>query len=74
VDHGYGYRTVYAHASQLLAKKGAAVKKGQVIAQVGTTGLSTGPHLHYEVHRWRRPVKPTDYLDVDMFTAIARLW
>ncbi len=74
LEHGYGYRTVYAHASQLLVQKGEAVKKGQSIAQVGTTGLSTGPHLHYEVQRWSRPLSPSNFLDVDMFTASARLW
>ena len=48
VDHNYGYRTIYAHCSQILVNKREFVKKGQVIAQVGSTGLSTGPHLHYE--------------------------
>jgi murein DD-endopeptidase MepM/ murein hydrolase activator NlpD len=74
IDHDFGYRTIYAHASQLLVKKREAVKKGQIIAQVGTSGLSTGSHLHYEVHHWRKVIPPTDYLDLDVFTASTRIW
>jgi len=74
IDHNFGFRTIYAHASRLLVDRGDLVKKGQVIAQVGTTGLSTGPHLHYEVRRWKQPVSPRRYLDLDMFTASAKVW
>lgn len=74
IDHDYGYRTIYAHCSQLLVKKRDVIKKGQIIAQVGTTGISTGPHLHYEVRRWRQAVNPIVYLDLDMFTASRRIW
>ena len=49
VDHGFGFRTLYAHLSKILVKKGDVVKRKDVIAKTGTTGLSTGPHLHYEV-------------------------
>ena len=49
VDHGYGYTTLYGHCSKLLVEEGATVSRGDVIALVGSTGRSTGPHLHYEV-------------------------
>jgi murein DD-endopeptidase MepM/ murein hydrolase activator NlpD len=74
VAHDYGYRTIYAHCSQVLVRRRQLVKKGQVIAQVGSTGLSTGSHLHYEIQRWRRAIDPNPYLDLDMFTASTRIW
>lgn len=49
IDHGYGIETLYAHSQKLVAKKGDLVKRGDMIARVGSTGHSTGPHLHYEV-------------------------
>ncbi|QNU66564.1 peptidoglycan DD-metalloendopeptidase family protein [Ruminiclostridium herbifermentans] len=63
IDHGNGYRTLYAHSSKLLVKKGDTIKKGQKIALVGSTGLSTGPHLHFEIRINNTPVDPTEYLD-----------
>lgn len=74
IDHNFGFRTVYAHASRLLVERGDLVRKGQVIAQVGTTGLSTGPHVHYEVRRGNQPIQPRRYLDLDMFTASVQVW
>ncbi|MEA3232673.1 MAG: peptidoglycan DD-metalloendopeptidase family protein [Thermodesulfobacteriota bacterium] len=61
IDHGYGYTTRYAHASKLVKKKGEQVKKGDVIALVGNTGRSTGPHVHYEVLKKGVPVNPQKY-------------
>ena len=49
IDHGFGYRTIYGHLSKILVKKGRKVLRGDIIAKTGNTGLSTGPHLHYEV-------------------------
>ena len=74
LNHSYGYTTIYGHCSKLLVSEGARVKKGQVIAQVGATGMATGPHLHYEVRRWKDPVNPVTYLDLDMFTASQKIW
>src|SRR3990172_10871426 len=50
IDHGFGYRTVYAHLSKTITKKGSKVKRGELIAKTGSSGLASGPHLHYEVH------------------------
>jgi murein DD-endopeptidase MepM/ murein hydrolase activator NlpD len=49
IDHGYGIETLFAHSQSLVAKKGQVIKRGTVIAKVGSTGHSTGPHLHYEI-------------------------
>ena len=62
IEHGYGIATQYGHTSELLVQEGARVKKGMVIARVGNTGHSTGPHLHYEIHVDRVPVDPMAYL------------
>ncbi|MBQ3847625.1 MAG: peptidoglycan DD-metalloendopeptidase family protein [Clostridia bacterium] len=64
VDHGGGIMTMYAHASKIVAKVGDTVKRGQVIALVGSTGASTGNHLHFEVRVDNTKVDPLIYLDV----------
>jgi len=62
IDHGEGYKTLYAHASKLLAKAGDRVVQGQVIARVGSTGNSTGPHVHLEVRMNSKFMDPLKYL------------
>ena len=62
IEHSNGQSTLYAHCSSLLAGKGANVTSGQLIAKVGTTGRSTGPHLHFEVRNGKSPVNPIKYL------------
>ena len=61
IDHGYGYKTLYAHMSKVGVKQGQKVKKGEKIGQVGSTGTSTAPHLHYEVIRFGKKVNPIEY-------------
>ncbi len=62
IDHGGGYSTLYGHNSKLLVKEGDWVRRGQVISQVGSTGWSTGPHLHFEVRINGKHVNPLDYV------------
>jgi len=62
IDHGYGYTTLYGHASKLLVQRGQTVSRGDVIAQVGSTGIATGPHLHYEVSLNGMPQNPTNFI------------
>lgn len=62
IDHGNGIATLYGHNSRLAVSAGEQVKKGQVIAYAGSTGKSTGPHVHYEVRENDQPVDPLKYL------------
>lgn len=62
MDHGYGVETIYAHARKLVAKKGQKVKRGELLAMIGSTGYSTGPHLHYEVRINGTPVDPLYFI------------
>lgn len=64
VDHGNGLRTRYAHMSEFRTRVGETVSAGQVIGAVGSTGRSTGPHLHFEVRLHGRPVNPRPFLEV----------
>lgn len=62
IDHGFGYITLYAHASKLHVKEGDIVDRGDLIADIGSTGASTGPHLHYEVKVDESEVNPSTFL------------
>ncbi len=66
IDHGFGYATRYAHCHKLKVRVGQKVKRGDVIALVGNTGKSTGPHVHYEVHYQGRPIDPRNYYFYDL--------
>ncbi|MBB5212156.1 M23 family metallopeptidase [Microbulbifer hydrolyticus] len=62
INHGNGYKTRYGHNSELKVKLGDVVKKGQIIALMGSSGRSTGPHVHFEVYKNNRPVDPATYI------------
>lgn len=66
VDHGFGYVTVYAHLSNFKVKPGQKVKRGEIIGNVGNSGTSTAPHLHYEVHKNGDPVNPQYFYYMDL--------
>ncbi len=66
IEHGYGYQTLYAHMSRTAVKPGEKVKRGQVIGYVGNSGLSSGPHLHYEVLKNGEKVDPAFYFYNDI--------
>ncbi len=66
INHGYGYESVYMHMVRIKAKDGESVKRGQIIGWVGNSGLSSGPHCHYEVHIFGRPVDPVYFFFNDL--------
>lgn len=66
LNHGFNYLSRYAHLSQILVKEGESVKRGQLIGRVGSTGKSTGPHLHYEVRFKDEPQNPVNYYFMDL--------
>lgn len=66
IDHGFGYKTRYAHLKSIGVVEGMKVKRGECIGQTGNSGKSSGPHLHYEVIYKDRPVNPYNFYDLDM--------
>lgn len=66
VNHGFGYKTLYAHMSRMAVKPGAKVNRGDLLGYVGSTGLSTGPHLHYEVIKNGEKVNPINFYYNDL--------
>ena len=69
VNHGYGYETLYGHMVRIKVRNGESVKRGQVVGWVGSTGKSTGPHLHYEVIRNNVKIDPVHYFFNDLSAA-----
>jgi murein DD-endopeptidase MepM/ murein hydrolase activator NlpD len=66
LNHGYGYETLYGHMFKVKIKAGTRVKRGEIIGYVGSTGKSTGPHCHYEVHKNGRPIDPVYFFYNDL--------
>lgn len=66
IDHGYNYKTVYAHLNKYIVKRGQRIKRGEIIGYLGNTGISTGPHLHYEVRKNNRAVDPINFYFTDL--------
>lgn len=66
IDHGFGYKTLYAHLSKFEVKEGQKIKRGELIGLIGSTGKSTGPHLHYEVIKDGVKVNPIGYFHSDL--------
>lgn len=70
IDHGYAWQTKYAHLNKIYVKEGQIVKKGDVIGEIGSTGISTGPHLHFEIAYFGNTVNPTmHYASLSQLTA-----
>ena len=66
INHGYGYETLYGHMVRVKARPGQSVKRGEVIGWVGSTGKSTGPHCHYEVHKYGQKINPVYFFYNDL--------
>ncbi len=66
INHKYGFETKYGHLQKIYVRRGQYVKRGEKIGEVGNTGISTAPHLHYEVHYHGQPVDPVDYYFNDL--------
>jgi len=69
IDHGFGYKTLYAHLSEIMVRPGTKVKCGSVIGLVGNTGMSMAPHLHYEVRYADNPINPINFYFYDLTPA-----
>lgn len=66
INHGFGYKTLYAHMSKYTVKRGQKVNRGDIIGYVGNTGMSTAPHLHYEVHKNGKKINPVNFYYNDL--------
>ncbi|MFA5105141.1 MAG: M23 family metallopeptidase [Candidatus Margulisiibacteriota bacterium] len=72
IDHGFGYQTLYGHTSRFAVSMGQRIRKGQVIAYIGMTGFSTGPHVHYEILRNGSCINPINYLNLNLAESLER--
>jgi len=66
IDHGFGYETLYAHMSKINVRRGQKVKRGEIIGQVGNSGTSSAPHLHYEVIKDGQKINPINFFFNDL--------
>jgi hypothetical protein len=66
IDHGYGFRTTYGHLSQVKTTRGTSVRRGELIGLSGTTGISSGPHLHYQIDLFGKVANPLHYFNRDL--------
>jgi murein DD-endopeptidase MepM/ murein hydrolase activator NlpD len=66
INHGYGYETLYGHMTKFIVKQGQHIKRGELIGYVGSTGLSTGPHVHYEVIKNKQKINPINFYYNDL--------
>ncbi len=71
IDHGYGYETLYAHMSETKVNVGDVVKRGQIIGYIGSTGRSSGPHLHYSIYKDKKAMDPEKLMKLTEETALA---
>ena len=69
INHNYGYKTLYGHMSRFAVKRGQKVKRGDIIGYVGSTGMSTAPHLHYEVIKNNSKINPINFYYNDLTPA-----
>lgn len=74
IDHGYGLETLYAHMSELELDAGTKVNRGEVIGYLGSTGRSSGPHLHYTIYHNGEAVNPREYLTLNESSSVADYW
>jgi murein DD-endopeptidase MepM/ murein hydrolase activator NlpD len=72
IEHGHGCHTLFGHATELLVQRGQKVRRGDVVARMGSTGRSTGSHVHYEVWIKGRPVDPKRFLKEEPLAAKTR--
>jgi murein DD-endopeptidase MepM/ murein hydrolase activator NlpD len=65
LKHGNGFETLYGHLSKILVRTGEQIDIGQLIGNIGSTGRSTGPHLHYEIHKFGEKINPQAFLNLN---------